>query len=166
MENLDPDTVQHLGENALAMTRHFGTLELDHPSSEDLIYTSVLSRTVVFYPKSWSMPIAIRTYAGLPGRGRAQTRVGRVKIFDIGMGALSWPIATVASVFAVHLFWMVLRDMMINLGIAWATIDVQILSVCLMIATVITLAISVGWQSVDHWKVWLWVHSRGGWSWR
>ena len=57
------------------------------------------------------------------------------------MGALTWLIATLASVFAAHLFWMVLRDMMLNLFLAWGPIEVQILSVCLIIATVITLAL-------------------------
>jgi hypothetical protein len=141
VENLDPNTVQHLGENALAMTRHFGNLELDQPSSEDLIYTSVLSRTLLFYPKSWSVPIALGVTLAFLGVVVLGLGSKRVTISDVGMGVLTWPIATVASVFAAHLFWMVLRDMMINLGLAWATIDVQILSVCLLIATVITLAI-------------------------
>jgi hypothetical protein len=141
VENLDPDSVQHDGDNALAMTRQFGGLDLDNPSSEDVIYASILGRMVVFYPKSWSMPIALGVgvaflvvlVAGLWSR--------RVKISDLGIGALTWLIATLASVFAAHLFWMVLRDMMLNLFLAWGAIEVQILSVCLIIATVSTLAL-------------------------
>ena len=94
MENLDPDSVQHHGDNALAMTRQFGGLDLDNPSSEDLIYTSVLSRMVVFYPKSWSMPIAIGVTVAFLVVVVAGLRSRRVKISDLGMGVLTWPIAT------------------------------------------------------------------------
>jgi Peptidase family M28 len=44
--NLDPRTLQHQGDNALALTRHFGGLDLESPSGENVIYTSVLSRMV------------------------------------------------------------------------------------------------------------------------
>ena len=65
VENLDPGSVQHDGDNALAMSRQFGALDLDNPSSEDVIYTSILACMVVFYPKSWSMPIATWSQAWL-----------------------------------------------------------------------------------------------------
>jgi hypothetical protein len=85
------------------MTRRFGSLDLDNPSSEDLIDSSVLSRMVVFYPKSWSMPIALGVSVAFLVVLVAGFWSGRVKISDLATGVPAWPIATVASVFLAHL---------------------------------------------------------------
>jgi len=48
--NLDPRTLQHQGENALALTRSLGRQDLDEPRAEPVLYFSVLSRWTLYYP--------------------------------------------------------------------------------------------------------------------
>jgi Peptidase family M28 len=141
VENLDADSVQHDGDNALALTRHLGVLDLDNPTSEDVIYASILGRMVLYYPKKWSAPVAhsvavifvIVVVLGLWSR--------RLTISEIGIGVLAAPIVVLASIFTVQLFWMVLRDILLNLHLFGAADDVLILSICSMIAAVVTLTI-------------------------
>ena len=57
-ENLDPRTLQHQGENALAAVRRFGQLDLDDTRQENVVYTSILSRMVMSYSTKWVPPLA------------------------------------------------------------------------------------------------------------
>jgi hypothetical protein len=64
-----------------------------------------------------------------------------MRITDLGMGALTSLVAILASSFAAHSFWIVLRDVMLNLHLTWGAIEVQILSVCSIIAAAVTLVL-------------------------
>ncbi|MCC6861758.1 MAG: M20/M25/M40 family metallo-hydrolase [Bryobacterales bacterium] len=62
VENASLPTIQHHGENALAMARHLG--EHGAPAaSEDLVFASVLSRFVPRYPVRWAWPVTLLTAA-------------------------------------------------------------------------------------------------------
>jgi hypothetical protein len=139
--NLDPRTLQHQGENVLALAKHFGRLDLEDVRSEDEIYFSVLNRAVLHYPASWAepsslIPAVLWLLAVVLGYGR-----GRVKLPDLLVGISSWPVALIASVFAVGGFWLVLRDILGSLGVPAIKIDMAILAACAAVATMVTLAI-------------------------
>jgi Peptidase family M28 len=96
--NLDPRSLQHQGDNALALARHLGALDLDLPSSEDVIYASLLGRTVLSYPQNWSMPIAVAvavTFLVVAGVGLWS---GRATFSGLGVGIVTWLIAAAASI--------------------------------------------------------------------
>jgi hypothetical protein len=50
--NLDQRTLKHQGDNALAIVRHLGRLNLDDITRENVIYASILNRIVVSYSKA------------------------------------------------------------------------------------------------------------------
>ena len=54
-EELDERSLQHLGSYALALTRHFGNVSLDHTKAPDEVYFN-LFRFLVHYPEGWAIP--------------------------------------------------------------------------------------------------------------
>jgi Peptidase family M28 len=96
--NLDPRSLQHQGDSSLALARHLGALGLDLPSSEDVIYASLLGRTVLSYPQYWAMPIAVAVavvFLVVTGVGLWS---GRATFSGLGAGIVTWLIAAAASI--------------------------------------------------------------------
>jgi hypothetical protein len=117
--NLDPRSVQAQGDNALAMTRRLGNLDLDSPKAANVIYTSILGRWVVSYPESWATPIAALVVASLLGAVGIGLRNRRVTIFDLGVGIWAWLVAALGAIFGATAFWIVLREMLHGVGVYW-----------------------------------------------
>jgi hypothetical protein len=139
--NLDPRTLQHHGENALALARHLGNLDLENVRGEDVIYFTALNRTTFFYPATLAAPLAlVPAGAWLLALVLGVAR-RRVKFGHLLVGLVVWPLALVASVFAVGTFWIVLRDMLATLGIPYEKIDLPILVACALVAALVTLAL-------------------------
>jgi Peptidase family M28 len=63
VENIDERSLQHRGASALALTRHFGDLELDRSHEGNAVYFDVLGMTVLHYPARWVIPLTILTLA-------------------------------------------------------------------------------------------------------
>jgi hypothetical protein len=60
IENLDPASVQHQGEHALALARHFANLDtLRDPREPDRVFFNLFNLGVVHYPATWSLPITL-----------------------------------------------------------------------------------------------------------
>ncbi|MGG4340501.1 M28 family peptidase [Paenibacillus lautus] len=58
-ENVSLETMQHQGENALAVAKHFGNLDLtDLTSTDDRIYFNLFG-LLVHYPAKWAIPITV-----------------------------------------------------------------------------------------------------------
>ncbi len=59
VENLDKRSLQHHGENALAMARCFGNLDLREIKKTNDVYFDVLGAFVIRYSEHWAIPLAI-----------------------------------------------------------------------------------------------------------
>ena len=57
--NLDQRSLQHTGDYALALARHFGNCELPPPKSGDAVYFDLLGTVFVHYPKALVLPAAL-----------------------------------------------------------------------------------------------------------
>jgi hypothetical protein len=128
--NLDPRSLQHQGENALALARHLGQLDLKEVREEDVVYFSVLNRFVVAYPARLATTAALTLvvfFAMEVGIG-AITR--RAKLTDVAIGLVACPVAAVTSAFVAGAFWLVLRDVLNNFGLPLLRFDLAILSAC------------------------------------
>lgn len=91
VESLDERSVQHHGENVLALARQFGSQDLRSvgDASEDAIFFSLLSHWVVHYPQGWALPLLGLAAVGLVGLvtlGRARGRLTRQ---GVGVGAVA-----------------------------------------------------------------------------
>ncbi|HJR08605.1 MAG TPA: M20/M25/M40 family metallo-hydrolase [Pyrinomonadaceae bacterium] len=82
-QNLDERSLQHHGSYALALTRHFGNLDLNASQSGNAVYFDLLATTLVRYSEAWVIPFAVLTtllflaivYLGLR---RQQLTLGRL----------------------------------------------------------------------------------------
>jgi hypothetical protein len=52
-------TLQHAGDLALGLARHFGNVDLTGLRGADAVYFDLLGRVLVRYPGTWAMPLAL-----------------------------------------------------------------------------------------------------------
>jgi hypothetical protein len=115
--NLDSRTLQHQGENLLAMARHLGRLDLDDVRRDDVVYTSLLEHFVVIYPMTWVVSLmswAVLAYVGIVAFGvlRQRTRFG-----DIIAGFVVFLVAMLAVFCAVGTLWYALGGILSRTGV-------------------------------------------------
>ncbi len=87
LENLDPRSLQHHGDNALAMARALGAMDLTDVRAPDAVFFDVGALFVVRYPAAWALPLAglaVVLWAGLAAWGR---RRGAVALRRAALGA-------------------------------------------------------------------------------
>ena len=63
-KTIDPRSVQHQGDNALAMIRQLGNLDLNQiekSSEDDTVYFTLSKGWLVNYPSSWALPLSLMT---------------------------------------------------------------------------------------------------------
>jgi Peptidase family M28 len=153
--NLDSHTLQHQGENALAMTHWLGRLDLDNPKRDDVIYTSILSRVVVTYAKVWVLPLALTATGLFLIVVSISVRTGLIRLADLAaaasmlFAAIWLSLLAVGILFFIGIFWSVLRDIFTtSAAIPWQKYDVAIMTVCALLTTTVTLALER--SSGDH----------------
>ena len=91
IESVNPSSIQHQGEHALSLARHFGNLEgLTDPKEPDAVYFSVLRLFIVGYSSAWVIPLSI----GLTAFFWFVVEFGRARRIlswaGIGYGAFVW----------------------------------------------------------------------------
>ncbi|GIP26058.1 hypothetical protein J23TS9_11880 [Paenibacillus sp. J23TS9] len=64
IDNVSKATLQHHGENALAVASHFGTLDLSGLNAKDVEYFNLYGK-ILYYPQSINLPLAIVLAAAL-----------------------------------------------------------------------------------------------------
>jgi hypothetical protein len=145
--SLDPRTLQHQGENALAMTRWLGRLDLDNPNRDDVIYTSILSRVVVSYAKVWVLPLALAATGLFLIVVAISVQTGLMRLADLAaaagvlFAAVCATLLAVGILFLVGVSWSVLRDVFTGPAIPWQKYDVAIMTVCALVTAIVTLAL-------------------------
>jgi Peptidase family M28 len=112
--NLDPRTLQHTGENLMAMARHLVRLDLDDVRRDDVVYCSVLQQFVVIYPKSWIIPLAGLAVVGYIAVLTLGVAKKRVRFEEIAAGFATFLAALPAAVMAVSLLWTALGGLLIR----------------------------------------------------
>ncbi len=114
--NLDMRTLQHQGENLLAMARHLGRLDLDDVWRDDVVYTSLLEHLVVIYPMTWVVPLmgcAVLVYIAVVVLGVMRQRV---RLAAIIAGFAVFLFAMLAALLAVAALWYILGDSLSRMG--------------------------------------------------
>ena len=91
IENVNPASIQHQGDHALSLARHFGNLEqLTDPKEPDAVYFSVLRLFTVSYSPTWAIVLSI----GLTAFFWFVLALGRARRLltwsGIGYGAFVW----------------------------------------------------------------------------
>jgi len=96
-ENIDARSLQHHGSYALALTRHFGGLDLTRTGSGDAVYFDLLGRTLVSYPRRGAVALAL--FAALAASAVAAYGFRKQLLTPAGsaVGALAFPLSVVAA---------------------------------------------------------------------
>ncbi len=107
---LDQRSLQHHGSWALALTKHFGQLDLTTLDAPDAIYFSAPLVGLVYYPVSWALPLSIAVAVGVVVVVLVGARRGTLSGLGLAAGAGGMIVtATVAGLMA-YVGWHVLRN--------------------------------------------------------
>ena len=148
--NLDPRSLQGMGDFALALTRHFGDRPLGElPAAPDLVAFPVAPGVVARYSSSWALPlagvaVALLLAALVIGRRRGQlTFKGVLAVFAAGL------LTILTAVLLVSLAWWLVRYLTPQLhnftvGGWWGS------GLYLAATLALALAVIVGWRAVLH----------------
>jgi hypothetical protein len=116
--NLDVRSLQHHGEQAVSLVRHFGNLPLDSlPRQPNAVTFALLPYFVVHYPGAWALPLAllaVMLWLGvlILGLWRRTLHIGGLLI-----GMAAFLVSLIATVTVVTLTWWLLRLFNTNLHI-------------------------------------------------
>jgi hypothetical protein len=147
-ENLDPRTLQHQGENALAAVRRFGQLDLDDTRQENVVYTSILSRMVMSYSTKWVLPLALVATVLYLILVVISLRSRRMQLTDLiaGVGviaaAMCVSLVAIGILFILGVAGSALRGVLNGGRIPWLKFDVPIMTACALLTTVLTLVLA------------------------
>ena len=89
--NLDRHSVQHHGQIALALARHFGGLDLRALGEEGgagAVYFDLLGRVLVHYPVAWAQVFAVATLLAFVGVFVVGVRRGRLSVRGLALGSV------------------------------------------------------------------------------
>lgn len=103
-ENLDPRSLQHQGSYALALTRHFGDLDLEgRGGGDDAVYFNLLGYGLVVYPQKWVTPIALLSALAFVAVTAFGWRRGRLTFSGVAKGVAASALNVVAALAALWL---------------------------------------------------------------
>jgi hypothetical protein len=95
--HLDPRSVQHHGEQALALTRRFGNEPLPRAQTPDAVFFNLPGIALVRYPESWAVPIAIVALALVVFVVASVRRREPRWVRDVILGAVATVLALIVS---------------------------------------------------------------------
>jgi hypothetical protein len=147
-ENLDQRTLQHQGDNAVAMARHFGRLDLDKTDEDDVVYTSILNRFVISYSKMWVTPLSLVAACGFFVLAWREIRRKEMRATDLLFGAAVFlcsiivALITVGSLFALGYYGSMILQARGGPSIPWLKYDVSIMAGCAFVSAALTVALT------------------------
>ena len=100
IQNLDTDSLQHHGDNALALARHFGNLDFETAKANE-VYFNPLGSTFVHYPEWLVLPLAAVVLVAFVGVAIVGFRKKFLTWRGIALGFLMLPLSGVISYLAV-----------------------------------------------------------------
>ncbi|HVG18162.1 MAG TPA: M28 family peptidase [Blastocatellia bacterium] len=111
LENTDADTRQHQGSYALALTKHFGNLNLENIKASDIVYFDLLGNVLVRYSGVLIIPltiIAILAFAAVVVFGLKKRRL---TVGGMIFGSFAYLMALCVSAVVVYAAWWLIRTL-------------------------------------------------------
>ena len=96
VENIDERSIQHHGSYALALTKHFGNLNLGDTTGSDSVYFNTFGTALVHYSQSWVIPIAILAFVGYFGVLTLGFRGHHLKVSGVAKGLAAFLLGLVS----------------------------------------------------------------------
>lgn len=102
---LDERSLQHQGTLAVALTRHFGGLDLNQTSDANSVYFDVAGRGLVRYSAAWVWPLTLVALALFAFLTLAARRRGLLTLRGTAFGFVALLLTFIVSVLVVSLAW-------------------------------------------------------------
>jgi hypothetical protein len=95
--NLSPGSLQHHGDNTLALARALGATDLANPPPGRSVFQDLFSLVLLRWPEPWTAGIALVVAAGWVGVGIAAARRGDLSMRPLMWGLLAFPAGVAAA---------------------------------------------------------------------
>jgi len=105
LQGVDQDSLQHRGSYALALTRHFGNLDLSQTRERNVIYFDLFGNVLVHYSTVWVIPLTLLVSALFVTLLFVGFRKQKLTVRGITWGFLSLFVSIVVASLAGWLLW-------------------------------------------------------------
>lgn len=105
LQQIDERSLQHHGTYALALTRHFGNLDLSEIGKGNAVYFDLFARMLVHYPGWLVMPLTIVVLLAFAGLMVVGFRKKRLTFSGVALGFVAFLLSLIASAGIVRLIW-------------------------------------------------------------
>jgi hypothetical protein len=95
--NLSPGSLQHHGDNTLALARTLGAADLANPPPGRSVFQDLFSLILLRWPEPWTVRIALAVAAGWVRVGIAAARRGDLSLRPLMWGLLAFPAGAAAA---------------------------------------------------------------------
>lgn len=143
IENLDPRTVQQLGESTLRLLRYFGNQKLENlKGAEDGVFFSLWPGALIQYPASASLPLSLAGLVLLLAAVGWNVRLRRLSAGRVTLATLAFLLGSLLATVVTAGLWYGIKSMNGNLGAFlignWA-VQWQLAGILLLAATLVTI---------------------------
>jgi hypothetical protein len=153
IENLNPASIQHQGYHALYLTRYFGNLaSLQDPKDPDPIYFNILRLGLVYYPKTWVIPIMLMCLLVFTSVMVTGFRRKQLTLVGLSLGALIFAVSAITAPAIVRLLWAVLSNSVPRYELTYYGHAVNEPLLLALFASVV-IAVTSFWYAL-HQKIW------------
>jgi len=98
LTNIDHRSLQHQGSTALALTRHFGNLNLNSRASDNEIYFDVLNSVIISYSERWVVALAVLVCLSFVAVVAFGLRNKHLTWYGLGVGFVAVPLSVISIV--------------------------------------------------------------------
>jgi hypothetical protein len=109
VENIDERSLEHQGSYALALTRHFGNIDLSNPKQGNAVYFDILSLFVARYPAALVLPLTLLTLLLFAGVLVLGFRRKKLSVKEIALGFAAFLLSLIAAPLLVMAVWFIVR---------------------------------------------------------
>lgn len=117
LKNIDSRSLQHQGDYALALTRHFGNLDLENTQESDAVYFDIFGSALIHYSGAWVTPLTVCVVLLFVGVVLLGFRRKQLTFPGIALGFLAFLLSIISASVTVTLTWWTIRTL--HSGYRW-----------------------------------------------
>lgn len=117
LENIDERSLQHHGNYALALTRHFGNLSLSDTQKGDAVYFDIFGSVLVHYSQVWVVPLTVLVVLLFVGIVVFGLRRKLLTFPGMALGFIALLLSAIATSVIVSFIWWIIHTL--HSGYQW-----------------------------------------------